>query len=120
MTRDMVLIKGNQIFVEAFGQKTVTIQSLGHRCLHIFMASNPLLAKGVSWIINRVKAKSSIAFILDFIQEVTTNIVDSGLQGKCIYNMDEIGFGQNSSTKRVIYVKRLSNLWGNLLGTNLI
>ena len=46
MTRDMVLIKGNQIFVEAFGQKTVTIQSLGHRCLHIFMASNPLLAKG--------------------------------------------------------------------------
>ena len=91
VTRDMVLIKGNQIYMGDFGMKKGIRQLLGNIWLHRFMKRYPLLTMGYSYIMKRVKFKASIDWILEFFQEGTNHIVFV-IHTKSITNTAKTGF----------------------------
>ena len=58
-----------------------------------------------SHIINRMRDEASVDYIWYFFHEISTHNIEKDIEAKSIYNIDEEGFGQKSSTKKVIYVQ---------------
>ena len=60
VTRYIVLIKGGQIFLDAFEMKTRSMKGLDHGRIQIFAEKYPLLVMRTSHNINRVRSEASI------------------------------------------------------------
>ena len=106
----MLLIKVNQIYLEAFGMNTRSRQVLSHEQIQIFMAIHSLLTMSSSNIIKRIIAKYYFDCIKYVYHKATKHIIERCIQTKCIYNKDETVSGQKSRNKRVISVKALRNM----------
>ena len=52
-----------------------------------------------------MRDEASVDYIWYFFHEISTHNIEKDIEAKSIYNIDEEGFGQKSSTKRVIYVQ---------------
>ena len=62
-------------------------------------------------IVKRVISKIYFEYIQYVYHKVTNYIIERGIQAKYIYNMDEAVYGQNISTKRLISVHVLRNMF---------
>ena len=75
VTRDMVLIEVNWVFLGAFWIKTRIRQGLIHEWLQIFMSRYTLLTMRYYHIINRLRDISSVDCIREFFHGTTENII---------------------------------------------
>ena len=89
----MLLIKGSQIYLEAFGVNTGSRKWLSHGWIHIFMAIYFWLTMRSSNIINRIFAKAYFDCIQYVYHKATKNIIKRGIQAKYIYNKYETVYG---------------------------
>ena len=106
----MLLIKGSQIYLEAFGMNTRSRQWLSHGWIHIFMAIYSWLTMRSSNIVKRVFAKAYFDCIQYVYHKLINHTINRGIQAKYIYNKYETVYGYKSRTKRVISVKVLRNV----------
>ena len=85
-------------------------QGFSHGWIHIFMVIYSWLTMRSSNIVNRVIAKAYFEYIQYVYDKANNNIIDRVIQANYIYNKDEIVYGSNSRTKRVISVQVLRNV----------
>ena len=71
----MLLIKGNQIYLEAFGMNTRSRQGLSHGWIHIFLEIKSLLTMRSSNIVKRVFAKAYFDCIQYVYKKATNHII---------------------------------------------
>jgi hypothetical protein len=110
VSRDAILIKGNEMFHALYGNRRST-GNLKRGWLNRFLQRHPLLTTRSSQVIKRVRAEATECGLRIFFWELSKHSIERKLTADRIYNMDETGFAQNSKSKKVIAIHGSKNVW---------
>ena len=96
VTRDMILLKGNELYQAMFGKRTSprTRRTLKRGWLDRFMKRHPLLSLRSAQGIKRVRAEASIEGLTAFFWELSKHLLERNIvDAERVFNMAETGFG---------------------------
>ena len=110
MTRDMILLKGNNIYRGFYGP-TRSAGYLSRGWLNRFMNRHQLLTTRTSEVIKRVRAEATEEGLQIFTWEFMKYVTERKMTDDRIFNMDEMGFAQKNKTRKVIAVTGSKNVW---------
>ena len=110
VTRDSILIKGNEIYREMYGS-TRSIGFLKRGWLNRFMERHPILSLRSAQMIKRVRNEATEEGLLQFYWEYVKHVVERKLSSDRVFNMDETGFFQTKKSKKVVVVRGSRNVW---------
>ena len=110
VSRDMILIKGNEIYHAMYGNLRSS-GNLKRGWLNRFMDRHPLLTTRTSQVIKRVRAEATQDGLRVFFWELLKHVLERKISPERIFNMDETGFAQKNKSKKVVAVHGSKNVW---------